>query len=202
MCCRRQTFVAGATAQLQDSSGVILSAAQRRRRSTYFQGAAGRCSTIHDSMQRPAVGIHASLHFGVSCAQCIAEGLPLSCAYWRAALLAAWLLDACNGTLSTVLSRVLLCRVGPAQGGADAALPPALVQRPGVAAWLERELLALLLDDDVALVASHLLGTVRALSAALPPRPQRAPRAGAPGLAGGSHRAEDCAASPQAAGEW
>lgn len=64
------------------------------------------------------------------------------------------------------------------QDAADQALPPALVERPGVAAWLERELQALLLDDDVALVASHLLGTVRALSGGVPSAARRAPSGG------------------------
>ena len=44
------------------------------------------------------------------------------------------------------------------------------LHRPQVAAWIERELQALLLDSDVSIVAQHTLGTV---SAAFPASPQR-----------------------------
>ena len=50
MHCRRRSFVSSGSLQLGDSSGVVLSAAQRRRRSVYFRGpgntAAARCQTL------------------------------------------------------------------------------------------------------------------------------------------------------------
>ena len=44
----------------------------------------------------------------------------------------------------------------------------ALAARPAVAAWLERELQALLLQGDVALVAQHVLAALRAASSPKP----------------------------------
>ncbi|CAL8464231.1 g3766 [Coccomyxa elongata] len=43
-------------------------------------------------------------------------------------------------------------------------LRPSLVERPAVSAWLRREVQALLMEEDVELVAQHVLGTVRSLS--------------------------------------
>ena len=59
-----------------------------------------------------------------------------------------------------------LCREDALPGSSEQALSPALVERPAVGEWLEREVQALLLEEDVALVSSHLLGTVRALAPA------------------------------------
>ena len=59
-------------------------------------------------------------------------------------------------------------------GSSEGALAPALVERPAVGGWLEREVQALLLEEDVSLVSAHLLGTVRALTRA-PVRGGRTP---------------------------
>ncbi|BDA49350.1 hypothetical protein COCOBI_13-4620 [Coccomyxa sp. Obi] len=54
---------------------------------------------------------------------------------------------------------------GKARDGIEVTqLRPSLVERPAVSAWLRRELQALLMEEDVDLVAQHVLGTVRTLS--------------------------------------
>ena len=71
----------------------------------------------------------------------------------------------------------------------------ALAARPAVAAWLERELQALLLQGDVALVAQHVLAALRAASN---PKPASNPgRARGPAGPPASRRSAPAAEPPE-----
>ena len=97
--------------QLGDGSAVLLSAAQRRRRSLYF------CDALPDTRCNPCQSLCAFRHFSTHCRR----GLTRPCAC------------ACSGG-------------GPATAGGEPSLAPALLERPAFAAWLEREVQALLLE--------------------------------------------------------
>ena len=56
-----------------------------------------------------------------------------------------------------MFKRSSLCR---SPGKAE--VRPALLSRPQVSSWIERELQALLLDSDVSIVVQHILGSLRA----------------------------------------
>ena len=159
---RRREYVVDAPRDAADGAGLVLSLAQRRRRAVYYS--APRAAVPVSRYKLHVLADPAAANFGTSIAlhkaPYVLTGAVAYMVNWQVLLWLHGTSASCSAAPDAndrISSNIVSC-------ARNRQTLAALAARPAVAAWLERELQALLLQGDVALVAQHVLAALRATS--------------------------------------